>query len=125
MASATVTASPASRAAHDPITMEVLRHGFRWICNEASALLERVSYAPTITEGHDYSGSLLTRDGRLVAHGMTDQAAHLGTFESSLPNGAEVPEPAPGDVFIFNDPYDGGSHQPDVKIMRPIFHEDE
>jgi N-methylhydantoinase B len=116
---------PITLEAHDPITMEVLRHGFRGICNEASALLARVAYAPTITEGHDYSGSLLTGDGRLVAHGMTDQAAHLGTFESSLAKVIEAfPDPGPGDVFIFNDPYDGGSHQPDVKILRPIFHGD-
>jgi N-methylhydantoinase B len=119
------TYDPITMEAHDPITMEVLRHGFRGICNEASALLARVAYAPTITEGHDYSGSLLTGEGHLVAHGMTDQAAHLGTFESSLAKIIEThPNPSPGDVFIFNDPYDGGSHQPDVKVVRPIFHED-
>ncbi len=109
-------------ATDDPITLEVLRHGFRGICNEASALLARVAMATTITEGHDYSGSLLTGDGRLIAHGTTDQAAHLGTFESSLRKVIEVfPDPEPGDVYIFNDPYDGGSHQPDIKIIRPIF----
>jgi N-methylhydantoinase B len=106
----------------DPITLEVLRHGFRGICNEASALLARVAMASTISEGHDYSGSLLTGDGRLLAHGTTDQAAHLGTFESSLAKVMEAfPDPEPGDVYIFNDPYDGGSHQPDIKIIRPIF----
>lgn len=106
----------------DPITLEVMRHGFRGICNEASALLARVAIATTISEGHDYSGSLLTGDGRLLAHGMTDQAAHLGTFESSVAKVMEAfPEPEPGDVYIFNDPYDGGSHQPDIKIVRPIF----
>ena len=47
---------------NDPITFEVLRNGFKSICNEASALIERVSYAPTITEGHDYSVSILTPD---------------------------------------------------------------
>jgi N-methylhydantoinase B len=115
---------PITLETHDPITMEVLRHGFRGVCNEASALLARVAYAATITEGHDYSGSLLTGDGRLVAHGMTDQAAHLGTFESSLAKVIECfPAPSRGDVFVFNDPYDGGSHQPDVKIIRPIFHD--
>lgn len=109
-------------AEFDPVTLEVLRHGFRAICNEASALLARVAVAPTITEGHDYSGSLLTADGRLIAHGTTDQAAHLGTFESSLAKVLEAfPEPEPGDVYIFNDPYDGGSHTPDVKVIRPIF----
>ena len=80
-ASATQTA-PALR--NDPITFEVLRNAFKAICNEASALIERVSYAPTITEGHDYSVSILTPDGRLVSHGQRDQAPHMGTFEASV-----------------------------------------
>jgi N-methylhydantoinase B len=106
----------------DPITLEVLRNGFRAICNESSALLARVAYALTITEGHDFSGSLLTADGRLVSHGQKDQAAHLGTFEASARAILDAyPDPRPGDVFIFNDPYDGGSHQPDIKVVRPIF----
>jgi N-methylhydantoinase B len=108
--------------AADAITLEVLRHGFRGICNEASALLARVAYAATITEGHDYSGALLTGDAQLVAHGMTDQAAHLGTFEASIATVKEAfPRPSLGDVYVFNDPYTGGSHQPDIKVIRPIF----
>lgn len=111
---------------NDPITFEVLRNGFRSICNEASALIERVSYAPTITEGHDYSVSILTPDGRLVSHGQRDQAPHMGTFESSVQNLVrEVDTFAPREAYIYNDPYTGGTHQNDVKIIRPIFHDDE
>ena len=107
----------------DPITFEVLRNLYRSICNEASALIERVSYAPTITEGHDYSVSILTPDGRLVSHGQRDQAPHMGTFESSIQHLVrEVAQFHPGDVFIYNDPYTGGTHQNDVKVMRPVFH---
>jgi N-methylhydantoinase B len=110
----------------DPITFEVLRNALRSICNEASALIERVSYAPTITEGHDYSVSILTPDGRLVSHGQRDQAPHMGTFEASVQHLVrEVDQFAPGDVFIFNDPYTGGTHQNDVKIIRPIFWDGE
>jgi N-methylhydantoinase B len=106
----------------DPITFEVLRNAFKSICNEASALIERVSYAPTITEGHDYSVSVLTPDGRLVSHGQRDQAPHMGTFESSIQHLVSVVDDfSPGDVFIYNDPYTGGTHQNDVKIMRPVF----
>jgi N-methylhydantoinase B/oxoprolinase/acetone carboxylase alpha subunit len=83
----------------DPITFEVLRNAFRSICNEASALIERVSYAPTITEGHDYSVSILTPDGRLVSHGQRDQAPHMGTFEASVQHLVrEVDHFEPGDV---------------------------
>jgi N-methylhydantoinase B len=114
--------APGTSVESDPITMEVVRQGFRAICNEASALLARVAYASTITEGHDYSGSLLSADGELISHGQTDQAAHLGTFEASVETVIRAfPDPRPGDVYIFNDPYDGGSHQPDVKVIRPVF----
>src|SRR5260221_2615243 len=110
----------------DPITLEVLRHAFRAMCDESSALLARVAYAATITEGHDFSGSLLTADGRLIAHGRKDQASHLGTFEASVETIIRAfPESRPGDVYIFNDPYDGGTHTPDIKIVRPIFAGDE
>jgi N-methylhydantoinase B len=111
---------------NDPITFEVLRNGFKSICNEASALIERVSYAPTITEGHDYSVSILTPDGRLVSHGQRDQAPHMGTFESSVQTLVrEVSDFSPGDAYIYNDPYTGGTHQNDVKIIRPIFVDDQ
>ena len=122
------TAPPetARRLRLDPITFEILRNAFRSICNEASALIERVSYAPTITEGHDYSVSILTPDGRLISHGQRDQAPHMGTFEASVQTLVrEVETFAPGDAYIYNDPYTGGSHQNDVKLMRPIFHEGE
>lgn len=123
-ASATAPATGALR--NDPITFEVLRNGFRSICNEASALIERVSYAPTITEGHDYSVSILTPDGRLVSHGQRDQAPHMGTFESSVQNLVrEVDEFSPREAYVYNDPYTGGTHQNDVKIIRPIFWEGE
>lgn len=120
----TVETDTATR--NDPITFAVLRNAFRSMCNEASALIERVSYAPTITEGHDYSVSVLTPDGRLISHGQRDQAPHMGTFESSVQHLVKtVAEFRPGDVYIFNDPYTGGTHQNDVKVMRPIFHDGE
>jgi N-methylhydantoinase B len=81
---ATTSTETARRLRLDPITFEILRNAYRSICNEASALIERVSYAPTITEGHDYSVSILTPDGRLISHGQRDQAPHMGTFESSI-----------------------------------------
>lgn len=110
----------------DPITFEVLRNGFRAMCTEASALIERVSFSPTITEGHDHSVSILTPDGRLVSHGHRDQGPHLGTFEACVQTLlSEWDEFHPGDVFVYNDPYTGGTHQNDVSLMRPIFVDDE
>src|SRR6266542_802220 len=102
----------------DPITFEVLRNAFKSICNEASALIERVSYAPTITEGHDYSVSILTPDGRLISHGQSDHAPHMRTFQSSIQRLIKVvPAYSQGNNYIYNDPYPAATHQNDVKIM--------
>lgn len=107
----------------DPVTFEVLRNALRSMCDEASELIARLAYAPTISEGHDHSCALLTADGRLVAHGTRDQAPHIGSFEPSVRVVMDwVKEFEPGDVYVFNDPYSGGTHVNDVKLIRPIFH---
>jgi N-methylhydantoinase B len=88
-------------------------------------MIARLAYAPTISEGHDHSCALLTAEGRLVAHGNRDQAPHIGSFEPSVRVVREWIEDKfePGDVYIFNDPYSGGTHCNDVKLIRPIFHQ--
>ena len=110
----------------DPITFEVLRNAFKAICTQGSTTIERVAYGPVITEGHDYSVSLLTADGRLVAHGNRDITPHMGTFEASVQTVLEdIEDIAPGDVYIMNDPYRGGTHTLDVRLIRPIFYKKE
>src|SRR3990170_3667092 len=68
----------------DLITFEVLRNGFVAACYEASTTIERIAYHPVIGMGRDRSNAILTRDGRLVAHGFTDAAAHYASFEESV-----------------------------------------
>jgi N-methylhydantoinase B len=108
----------------DIITFEVLRNSFNAICDEAGRKLERVAYTNTIHEGRDYSVAIVTKDIRMVTHGMPNCAPHLGTFESKIEALTQVWEPSemrPGDVFLFNDPYTGGTHQNDMAYIRPIF----
>lgn len=111
----------------DPITFTVLRNGFRSICSQGSALVERVAWGPVITQGRDYSVGILTSDGRLVAHGTVDITPHMGTFEFSVRAVMEDfgDDLAPGDVFIVNDPYRAGTHNQDVRLVRPVFLDDE
>jgi len=109
----------------DPITFTVLRNGFRGMCSQGSALIERVAWGPVITQGRDYSVGILTGDGRLVGHGTVDITPHMGTFEFSVKAvrddfGDTI---APGDVYIVNDPYRAGTHNQDVRLVRPIFHD--
>ncbi|MHB8688326.1 MAG: hydantoinase B/oxoprolinase family protein [Candidatus Dormibacteria bacterium] len=105
----------------DPVTFQVLRNAFRAICSEGSAMVERVAYHPTITEGHDYSVALLTADGRMIGNGHRDQTPHFGSFEFSVRAVIEdFPTFRSGDVFIVNDPHRCGTHPQDVRIIRPI-----
>ena len=112
----------------DPVTFEVLRNGFRAACSEGSTVMERVAYHPVITEGHDYSVSLLTADGRMVGNGYKDQTPHFGTFEHTVQAVLEDFPPEQmhsGDVYIINDPHRAGTHTLDVRFVRPVYYEDE
>src|SRR5262249_21105040 len=110
----------------DPITFEVLRNALANMCDEGSEMIARLAYASTISEGHDHSCALLTADGRLVAHGNRDQAPHLGSFEPSVQTLLQWTNSLePGDVYVFNDPYSGGIHVNDVKLIRPLFYWDK
>ena len=112
----------------DLITFEVLRNAFVAACYEASTTIERIAYHPVIGMGRDRSNALLTSDARLVAHGHTDAAAHYASFEPSVTElMKDIPAETmkPRDTFLFSDPYRTGSHVNDVRMIRPIFFEDE
>ena len=108
----------------NPIAFEVMANSFRAMTSEATALVIRVAYAPPITEGRDISSALLTADGRMIAHGYVDTAAHFGTFEEKIHTVLrEINDIRPGDTYITNDPFTGGTHTLDVALIRPIFWE--
>lgn len=112
----------------DLITFEVMRNAFVAACYEASTTIERVAYHPVVGMGRDRSNALLTRDGRLVAHGFTDAAAHYASFGPSvreLLKDFPLATMRPGDTFLFSDPYRCGSHVNDTRLIRPIFFEGE
>ena len=71
----------------DLITFEVLRNAFVAACYEASTTIERIAYHPVIGMGRDRSNSILTPDGRLVAHGHTDAAAQESGVRCKLLQG--------------------------------------
>ena len=112
----------------DLITFEVMRNAFVAACYEASTTIERVAYHPVVGMGRDRSNALLTRDGRLVAHGHTDAAAHYASFGPSvreLLKSMPIESMKPGDTFLFSDPYRTGSHVNDTRLIRPIFYNGE
>jgi N-methylhydantoinase B len=106
----------------DAVTLEILRSTFRAICTEGGALLDRIAYSPTISEGKDRTVTLHTPDARMISHGELDMCPHLGSSEESLRAvKQDIDDMQNGDVYIFNDPHRGGTHVNDVKFYRPIF----
>ncbi|AHF99174.1 5-oxoprolinase [Halostagnicola larsenii XH-48] len=102
----------------DPITLEVLRNQLESAAEEMGQTLIRGAYSPNIKERRDCSTALFDAEGRMVA-----QAEHIPVHLGAMPESvAAVREhdPKPGDVFVLNDPFTGGTHLPDVTMVSPI-----
>lgn len=107
----------------DPITIQVLGSAFRSICEEMGAALVRASYSTNIKERRDCSTALFDASGLMIA-----QAEHIPVHLGAMPDAvAAVLEesPDPGDFFILNDPFHGGTHLPDITIVAPVSIGDE
>jgi N-methylhydantoinase B len=106
-----------------PVTVAVVRNAFRSIVNEMNLALFRSAFSPVITEGRDIGGAIMDRRGQLVAQGDWDLAVFVGMLEFSHRAIVKDYEGdiAPGDVFIMNDPFVGGTHFNDVGVVRPVF----
>jgi len=108
----------------DVFTLGVLRSLMEAIPAEMAEVLKRTSYHPIFNEVLDFSTALLNRRGELVASSM-GVTVHLGALElcaSAVINHFGLEQMKPGDVFVHNNPYPGGTHLPDVDILVPVFH---
>lgn len=109
----------------DSVTLEVVRNRLDAIAQEMQDALVRSGYSNIIKEGHDCSAALFDRGGEVVAQ-ATALPAQLGCLPSAVRRVLSQFEPdsmCDGDVFILNDPYDGGTHLPDIALISPVFHE--
>ena len=103
---------------NDPVTLEVLRNQLESIADEMGQVLIRGAYSPNIKERRDCSTALFDAEGRMIA-----QAEHIPVHLGAMPEAvAAVRErdPEPGDVFVVNDPFTGGTHLPDVTLVSPM-----
>ncbi|MGE0418388.1 MAG: hydantoinase B/oxoprolinase family protein [Acetobacteraceae bacterium] len=108
----------------DPITIEVTRHKLEGIANEMQSTLLRSSFSPIVKEGLDASAGLFTADGQTLAQACAIPI-HLATLIPVMRKIIETFPPDcmhPGDTFLLNDPYAGGTHLPDIAIIQPIIH---
>ncbi|MCR9093356.1 MAG: hydantoinase B/oxoprolinase family protein [bacterium] len=105
----------------DPVRLEVLGNRFMSIAEQMGAVLRNTSVSTNIKERLDYSCAVFDREGGLVAN-APHIPVHLGAMADTIAAvRARFPEMAPGDVFVTNDPFAGGSHLPDVTVVTPVF----
>lgn len=108
------------RARFDPIRLEVFHHLTSAYCEEAGVRLQQSAVSPNIRERADFSVALFDGAGRLVAQ-AAHIPVHLGSAGDAVAAARAALEFVPGDVAILNDPYAGGTHLPDVTMVRPVF----
>ncbi|PIK73418.1 5-oxoprolinase, partial [Methylobacterium frigidaeris] len=109
----------------DPITRSVVEHRLSSIVTEMGEAMLRTSYSQILNSSRDFSIGITDTQGRLVA-----QADHIPVHVGALPWATRAVEDrfrdvVPGDVFLMNDPYHGGSHLPDLTAFVPVFDGDE
>ncbi len=113
----------------DPVTLAVIQNGLNQVCNEMDLAFVRSAFSPVISEGMDRSDGIYdAADGSLIAQGELGLPVFVGTMQYSARAvidrvkshyGGRVD---PGDVFIVNDPYLGGTHLMDVRFVKPFFY---
>jgi N-methylhydantoinase B len=107
----------------DPVELQVLTGALRAICEEMGAVLIRSAHSANIKERRDASTGLFDPQGEMVM-----QAEHIPVHLGAMPAAVAAVlgrEHAPGRSWILNDPYNGGTHLPDITIVTPVFAERE
>ena len=104
----------------DPVKLEIFKHLLSSVAAEMGATLRRSAYSSNIKERRDFSCALFDSGGSMVAQ-AAHMPVHLGAMPLSVQACMRVLEFSPGDVIIMNDPYQGGTHLPDITLIAPVF----
>ena len=110
----------------DPLTYELVKHALAGIADSMAVTIVRTARSFVVKQSMDFSTALCDAHGELAAQGMC-VPLHLGAMIPALRGVLERyrDSMAPGDMFILNDPYHGGSHLPDIFLFKPLFVEGE
>src|SRR5438105_5226487 len=110
----------------DPIAFELFKNAVFSIADEMALTVFRTTYSGVLKDNMDYSTGFADADGKLAAQGLT-LPGHLGSVPTAMESIMRHfrDDIAEGDVFIMNDPFDGGMHLPDIFVFKPLYHEDE
>ena len=112
----------------DPITLSVIQSGLQQVCDEMDLTFSRAAFSPVIAEANDRSDGIYSaEDGSLIAQGAGGLPVFVGTMQYSTRTLIEMiasgkaAAPKPGDIYIVNDPYLGGTHLMDVRFAMPVY----
>ncbi|WP_372604125.1 hydantoinase B/oxoprolinase family protein [Actibacterium sp.] len=105
----------------DPVLLEVFNNLFMSIADQMGATLANTSWSVNIKERLDFSCAIFDANGDLVAN-APHVPVHLGSMSDSIKTVMrDNPDVRPGDAFMLNSPYNGGTHLPDVTVVTPVF----
>jgi N-methylhydantoinase B len=106
----------------DPIEFELFKNALFGVADEMALTVFRTTYSGVLKDNMDYSTAMFDGEGVLVAQGLT-LPGHLGSMPTAIAavKAAFADSVYPGDVYIMNDPFQGGMHLPDVFVFKPIF----
>ena len=107
-----------------PTELEVMKHAFTAIPEQMGAALQRSAYSPNIKERKDESCALFTPEEEMIAQ-AEHIPVHLGAMPNALKSAVSNCGPGKGDQVILNDPYSGGTHLPDITVIKPVFLRDD
>jgi N-methylhydantoinase B len=105
---------------YDPIKMEIFKSLYASVAEEMGVTLRRTAFSPNIKERRDYSCAVFDGAGRLIAQG-DHMPVHLGSMPMSVLAAVKAVQMEQGDIVILNDPYEGGTHLPDVTLINPVY----
>jgi len=115
----------------DSITLSVLQAALQQVCDEMDLTFSRAAFSPVIAEANDRSDGIYSaEDGSLIAQGSGGLPVFVGVMQYSTKTLIEMIRdgrclaPEPGDIYIVNDPYLGGTHLMDVRFVMPVYRDD-
>ncbi|MGL4286775.1 MAG: hydantoinase B/oxoprolinase family protein [Phreatobacter sp.] len=124
----TLQSLPTEVKAIDALTLAVIQAGLQQVCNEMDIAFSRSAFSPVIAEADDRADGIYDRDtGALISQGEFGLPVFVGTMQYStaeiirLIREGKAGRPEPGDIYIVNDPYLGGTHLMDVRFAKPVF----
>ena len=107
----------------DPFAVELIKNALEGLSDQMAITIMRTARSSIAKESFDFSSGILNTSGELLAVGL-GRPLHLGMVHMvmrSVMGRYPIEQMAPGDIFTVNDPYEGGTHLPDIYVIKPVF----